>query len=239
MPLQFDELNSLIGNDDKRNIDIDRYFDEMDLSEQDREVRKEFTRLFEDELFTALALLFLFLQYGTETGIETTKLMVERSLLNAINRYTQANSELTEFASQFSENFVDVTVRNAEASGLFDDVEQKDEKVLRKVAYFFSHVRARLNAADTANSVFNYENYREAVEDDMAYKQWITMQDERVRKTHSEVDGVIIPIDELFQVGNAQMRFPHDWDMAEDFPEELISCRCQVQYLTREQIQLY
>lgn len=235
MPLGFDELNALVRKDDKRNIDIDRYFDEMELPQSSKEVRKEFAKLFSDELFMALALLFVFLQFQTTTGIETAKRTVERALLNTINIYTHANSELTEFASRFSEQFVDVTVENAEKYGIFDNSVSKNEKELQKVAYFFSEIRAKFNAADTANSVFNYEDYREAVEDGKQYKQWVTMKDERVRKTHSEVDGVILPIDGLFQVGKAQMRFTHDADMAEAHPEELINCRCVTKYLTREQ----
>lgn len=155
--------------------------------------------------------------------------------MNAINTYTHANSELTEMASQYAEQFVNTTVENAEKYGLFDESKEISDKDLQKVAYFFSEIRAKFNAADTANSVFNYDEYREAIEDGRQYKQWVTMKDERVKRTHSEVDGMIIPMDELFQVGNAQMRFPHDWDMAADFPEELINCRCTINYLTREQ----
>ena len=235
MPLRFDELNALARKDDKRNIDIDRYFDEMELPQSNKEVRKEFAKRFGDELFTALALLFLFLQYGTATGIETVKRTVERSLLNAINTYTHANSELTEMASQYAERFVDTTVENAEKYGLFDESKEITDRDLQKVAYFFSEIRAKFNAADTANSVFNYDEYREAVEDGRQYKQWVTMKDERVRRTHSEVDGMIIPMNELFQVGKATLRYPHDWDMGEGHEEELINCRCTINYLTREQ----
>ena len=235
MPLGFDELNALVRKDDKRNIDIDRYFDEMELPQSSKEARKEFAKLFSDELFMALALLFVFLQFQTTTGIETAKRTVERALLNTINIYTHANSELTEFASRFSEQFVDVTVENAEKYGLFDNSVSKNEKELQKVAYFFSEIRVKFNAADTANSVFNYEDYREAVEDGKQYKQWVTMKDERVRRTHSEVDGMIIPMNELFQVGKATLRFPHDWDMGEGHEEELINCRCTINYLTREE----
>ena len=229
--IAFDELNALVGQDDKRRIDIDRYFDEMDLPESDKENRKAFATRFENELFTALSLLFIFLEFKTETGIETVKRTIEQSLLNAINTYTQADSELTMFASDFAENFVEVTVRNSE--GLFDESGKPDESLLKKIAYFFSEVRARLNAADTANSVFNYEEYREAVESGAQYKQWNTMRDERVRKTHAEVDGVIIPIDEYFEVGAALMRYSHDMDCGH--PEELVNCRCHTSYLTREE----
>ena len=235
MPLSFDELNVLANKNDKRNIDIDRYFDEMELPEGNKEVRKEFAKRFSDELFVALALLFIFLQYQTTTGVETVKRTVERSLLNAINTFTHANSELTEFASQYAEQFVDVTVENAEKYKLFDESVENNQKNLRKAAYFFSEIRAKFNAADTANSVFNYDEFREAVEDGKKYKQWVTMKDERVRMTHAEVDGTILPINELFHVGRATMRYPHDWDMAETFPEELINCRCQIRYLTKEQ----
>ena len=233
--ITFEELNALVGTDDRRYIDIDEFFDEMFLSDEDISDRKEFTKELEDELFNALALLFLFLQFGTVTGVETVKGIVERAFLNTVNRFTQADSELTLYASTFSENFVDTAVKNAEKYKLFDDSEKKSTDDYRKTAYFFSQVRARLNAADSANAVFNHDEYRLQKTLGKTYKKWNTIRDGHERRTHGVVDGTIIPIDELFHVGDALMRYPHDIEMAGEFPEEIINCRCSAEYLTTEE----
>lgn len=235
--LPFDELNRLVKPDDSRNIDIDRYFDEMDLSDEEKENRKEFTRQLRDDLFEALALLFIFLEYNTLTGIETVKRIIENALLTQINRFSQADSDLTIFCSTFAENFVETAVRNAERYQLFDDDKKKSKSDLRKAAYYFSEVRAKISAADTANGVFNHDLYREAIRKGKTYKEWVTIMDGKERRTHADVNGTIIPIDELFHVGAAVMRYCHDFEMASEHPEELVNCRCQTIYFTTEEFQ--
>jgi len=57
-------------------------------------------------------------------------------------------------------------------------------------------------------------------------KTWITAEDERVRESHRELNGVTIPIDEPFANG---LMYPSDYSGA---PEEVINCRCDIQYNT-------
>lgn len=58
------------------------------------------------------------------------------------------------------------------------------------------------------------------------------MKDQRVRKTHREVDGETIPIDEVFLVGESLMRFPKDTSLGAS-AEEIVNCRCVVKYIER------
>ena len=229
--ITFDELNVLASKDKRRIIDIDAYFDEMEIDEEEKENRKEFAKRFEDELFIALALLFLFLEFNAETGIETAKRTVERALLNTINAFTQADSALTLYAPVFADNFVDTAVKYADEYKLFS--ESATDEDLQKAAYYFSHVRARLNAADTANAVFGHEEFVMQKRAGKKYKEWMTIKDGKERMTHGEADGTIVPIDEYFHVGAALMMYPHDVECGH--PEELINCRCSVAYLTEEE----
>ena len=77
------------------------------------------------------------------------------------------------------------------------------------------------------NTLFNHEQFRQAKSDGLLYKKWLTMKDERVRKTHAEVDDTVIRIDELFHVGDYYMRYPHDPTAG---VEEVAGCRCVVEY---------
>lgn len=93
--------------------------------------------------------------------------------------------------------------------------------------YYVSQERALLIAQNEANTVLNYGDFLTAKENGSKYKTWITENDERVRFAHMEVDGVKIPIEDYFEVGGEQMRYPHDYNAS---PENVINCRCVCMY---------
>jgi len=105
-----------------------------------------------------------------------------------------------------------------------------DGSTLQDDIYWLSYRRAEDIAKSEANTFLNYTDYADAKDRGYTKKQWLTMLDDKVRQTHSEVEGDTIGIDEVFQVGNSQMRFPHDLASSPD-PKEVIGCRCAVEYL--------
>lgn len=54
-------------------------------------------------------------------------------------------------------------------------------------------------------------------------KMWITARDNRVRETHTKMEGVEVAINNSFSVGDANMQFPGD---PSGPPEEICRCRC-------------
>ena len=217
--IAFDEINKLVSGHGLQSIDIDRYFDEMDLSKMDAENRKKFTRKLRDDIFVVFSMVYLALMYGAENSIINAKNYLRDAFLDAVNEFTVADSFLTSYAETFADEIVDATVRNQGA--VFTEGESDGYD---RGAYFFSDDRATFIAENEANVVFNYEQYRDAVRSGKKFKQWITMRDERVRHTHARIDGVIVKIDEFFQVGDCLMRFPKD--LLYGIPEEIIGCRC-------------
>ena len=97
-------------------------------------------------------------------------------------------------------------------------------------SYWLSYKRAEDIAKSEANTFLNYTDYVDAKDSGYTKKRWLTMLDDKVRQTHTEVEGDTVGIDELFHVGNSQMRFPHDLASSPD-PKEVIGCRCAVEYL--------
>ena len=95
--------------------------------------------------------------------------------------------------------------------------------------YWLSYRRAEDIAKSEANTFLNYTDYVEAKASGKTKKTWLTMLDDKVRLTHSEVEGQTIDIDALFYVGDSLMRFPHDLSESPN-PKEVIGCRCSVQY---------
>jgi SPP1 gp7 family putative phage head morphogenesis protein len=61
------------------------------------------------------------------------------------------------------------------------------------------------------------------------YKTWVSAEDERTRESHAEADGQTVEMDDVFEVGDAQLSFPGDTTGP---PEETINCRCVVTYST-------
>ena len=95
--------------------------------------------------------------------------------------------------------------------------------------YWLSYKRAEDIAKSEANTFLNYTDYVEAKASGKTKKTWLTMLDDKVRLTHSEVEGQTIDIDALFYVGDSLMKFPHDLSESPN-PKEVIGCRCSVQY---------
>lgn len=55
------------------------------------------------------------------------------------------------------------------------------------------------------------------------FKKWLTARDEKVRASHHEVDGEIVPVDATFDVGGEPLLHPGD---PHGSAENVINCRC-------------
>ena len=61
-------------------------------------------------------------------------------------------------------------------------------------------------------------------------KEWVSMQDERVRHTHALADGQTVPLNRHFRVGEHSGRYPGDPRLP---PGETINCRCTLRIEAR------
>ena len=241
MILPFDEMNVLSQKKKQRSISIDKYFNEMELPKPEKEDRIQFANELNNILFEKMSLLYLLL-IGKIAGttLDSIKQELTRQISNLMKEYTYPDYELDSKINRYASNFVDITanrtnlildgseVENLFSDGLGKEVKLSDEDKSNSLIYWFSEDRARFNAEDTTNDLFNYEQYRQAIADGMIQKQWLTMKDERVRKTHAEVDDIVIPINSLFLVGDCYMRYAHDTEMGS--AEETVNCRCTTIY---------
>jgi non-ribosomal peptide synthetase component F len=58
-------------------------------------------------------------------------------------------------------------------------------------------------------------------------REWVSRRDSRVRMTHAEVDGTVLPVGDPFQVGTEQMMHPQDPTAV---LRERAGCRCRCVY---------
>lgn len=218
MSLPFDELNVLAAEKNQRSIPIERYFDEMSLTKQQKQDRKDFAKELQEILFVAMSMIYMLVIEGRSGAtLDTVKTNLTNDIDRLVRKFTYPDGYMMYIISEYVSDFVDVTVRRSASENP------------ENLAYWYSQDRARLNAEDEANAIFNYDEYRQAVFDGKTMKEWVSMRDANVRRTHAEVDGERIPIDDLFIVGESLMRFPHDGSLGAGI-DELAGCRCSVRY---------
>lgn len=202
----FDELD--IG---QSILSIDEYFDEMDLTEIGKKKRKAFAEKMEEAMLFIFSLFSIMKKYNRINNEFIISQLKER-YSEIVLRYVDIDKYLDDYISEFSEETVDVTLRHIEEM------------------FYFSDERALLIGENEANGIFNYQEYSDAVKDGKKRKRWMTERDNKVRESHAEVNGITIPIEYPFVVGNSLMMFPKDTSLNAEI-KQIANCRCTIQYL--------
>jgi len=207
-----DELNSPVEQvvEPRNIIPIDQFFDEMYLTESEKEERKELAK----NIFIILSAILTIIKanevlknsHDTQEykGYVADNL---KSLFRGVFGSDKYNSQIDNFADEF----IDSTMRNIDTP------------------YFTSVDRATVNAEQQSNAIYNQNQYEEAIRTGKTKKRWITMHDKRVRKTHDEADGQEVDIDKPFEVGSSELMFPCDLSLGASL-KEICNCRCVVAY---------
>ena len=202
-----DELNVL--GIKRKSMPYEQFFGEMDLPEEEKKRRQELAEQFE------VIFLLMFALYWNEHTVEELKAIIYEQYLTIATAHIGASiptAYITDHAAKIAEETVNVTEDRAE-----EDV------------YWTSEDRAIYIAENEANSVGNYEELMDAIANGMTLKTWVTMNDNRVRPTHKNVNFVTIDILEPFEVGDSQMMFPRD-DSLGASSDEIAGCRCVAHY---------
>lgn len=201
----FDELNS-----GQSILSIDEYFDTMNLSEEEKKKRKTFANEIMNAMLFIFALISIMRQYDY-LNKQFIIQQLEQRYSDIVIKYMDIDKYMEDCIREFSQETIDTTLKHP------------DEE------YYLSNDRAMLIGENEANSSLNYGQFAEAVKRGKKEKRWITEGDNKVRKTHREVDLEVISINDTFVVGNSLMRFPKD-DYYNPEPEEIVNCRCTIEY---------
>lgn len=208
---KIDELNIL--KDDSEAFDyqdfIDHYYDPMQISERQKKKRKDAA----EDIFDAILFFLIWCENAPDRVEEESTL---RSFENLYKEVIFQHGEPDEYFDTYVSLFIPMLIKTTLAH--------------IKDAYYTSVERAALVAANESNSVVNHTELQEAIEEGYTQKKWLTELDEKVRFTHQEMEGVTIPINEPFHVGQYLMMQPHDISMGAG-AEEIVNCRCSLSYL--------
>ena len=213
--MSFDQLNRLYADGRAgrmRSMPYEKYFGEMDLTEEQKEKRIDTADRMEEIFIGALALIFYMWQYGAvDTGAVA-------SLTESQYRALLAQGDIGA-----SEDFLAHHIPETVAGIVNTTVSDPDN------AFNFSLDRAMLIAENESNDVWNNAEFAEAVEAGKTTKTWSAIIDRRTRDTHRDLDGVTKPIMEPFEVGEYLMQYPTDESYGAGM-EEIANCRCSVRY---------
>lgn len=201
MTRRIDELSNLKTYTGE--IDIDKFFDAMELTEEEREKREEVA----DKLYWLFTSLFVLAEIAEDEMV--CRWFLRTNLIDIIQDYGTYNSYSIQYVDKFTDAYIEVTFKDGD--------------------YWKSDDRAMLGALNEANAICEYDELSEAIEDGCTFKIWHTEKDDKVRKTHKGLDNKKIPIEDFFEVGNERLMFPRDEVNCGDLGE-ISNCRCHLSY---------
>lgn len=186
------------------------YFDKMDISESDKNTRVDFAMRIHDIMILTFALV----KSMQESGY-VDELYLKSELKRRYTEEVIATGNYDRVINDYINSFTDDTIKTT--------LKNTDE-------YLLSNTRALIIGANEANTIYNYSDYKTAIENGYTHKRWKTENDNLVRKSHEIVNNNVVEINEPFVVGDSLMMFPKDFSMGAS-AEELVNCRCTVEYI--------
>lgn len=211
----YDELN--IRPNNRRSEPYKEYFSKMSISDKEKQERIYFSEQMEEVVLYILALIETTIENG-ESDQEYIQTQFYDKYLDVIASYMLIDTYIKQYALDVTKQIIDATFErfSAEDKSITDD-------------YYLSNDRAMFISECEANSILNYRQYSKAVKSGKTKKKWIDVGDKRERKTHLEVGGTTLPIDEPFSVGDSLLQFPKNTSLGAS-ADEIVNCRCSIQY---------
>lgn len=231
----FDELNTLstteTTKDDRRKairkkIPIHDYFENMQISEEEKEKRVRLANLLLADV------LFLFALSRRNRDTRYLSETFQKRYLSSVKKVTEPDQKMQRYIRKVCDSIVKTTLKSGQDDGKKQGEALTDSDVIKvsQDSYAVSLERATSVAENEANTILNGEEYSNAVKNGCTKKRWKSYRDERVRADHADVDGQVVDISRPFRVGKYMMMYPKDDSLGAGL-EEIVNCRCSVEYL--------
>lgn len=217
--------------DKLNNLTLNEYFGEMQLDKRQKQDRRELA----EKLLDIFLYAFSFVEISLANGMLADE--IEQEMDNLLERDLWASlPDVTRFLIPDGMTYDEALTKYSNVKEL-PNVRGYINAIALSIAattaahleqeYYTSYERASLLAGDTANAVFNNNDFDMAVAQGKTKKTWHTIKDEKTRPAHWAMDGVTVPINEYFIVGGEPMRYAHDMSAS---PQNVANCRCSVSY---------
>lgn len=226
--MKFDQLNTLSTTETTKNdrqkvsrkkIPIHDYFENMQISEEEKEKRVRLANLLLADV------LFLFALSKRNQDHHYLSEAFQKRYLSSVKKVTEPDQKMQRYIRKVCDSIVDTTLKG-QKGGLLADSKANQPRD----PYAVSMDRATNVAENEANTILNGDEYNAAIKNGCTKKRWTSYKDERVRADHADVDGQVIDINRPFHVGEYMMMYPKDDSLGTGL-EEIVNCRCSVEYL--------
>ena len=230
----FDELNTLstteTTKDDRhkatrKKIPIHDYFENMQISEEEKEKRVRLANLLLADV------LFLFALSKRNQDHHYLSEAFQKRYLSSVQKVAEPDQKMQRYIRKVCDSIVDTTLKG-QKGGLLADSKANQPRD----PYAVSMDRATNVAENEANAILNGDEYITAVKNGCTKKRWKSYRDERVRADHADVDGQVVDISRPFRVGKYMMMYPKDDSLGAGL-EEIVNCRCSVEYIKNHSLQ--
>ena len=233
----FDELNTLskteTTKDDRqkttrKKIPIHDYFENMQISEEEKEKRVRLANLLLADV------LFLFALSKRNQDHHYLSETFQKRYLSSVKKVTEPDQKMQRYIRKVCDSIVKTTLKGRTEPSETQTQSERDHSNASKTSqnnYALSIERATNVAENEANAILNGEEYSNAVKNGCTKKRWKSYRDERVRADHADVDRQVVDISRPFRVGKYMMMYPKDDSLGAGL-EEIVNCRCSVEYLT-------
>lgn len=227
----FDELNTLstteTTKDDRhkatrKKIPIHDYFENMQISEEEKEKRVRLANLLLADV------LFLFALSKRNQDKQYLSEAFQKRYLSSVKKVAEPDQKMQRYIQKVCDSIVDTTLKGGSLTGSKANKPQDP--------YVVSVDRATNVAENEANAILNGDEYITAVKNGCTKKRWKSYRDERVRADHADIDGQVVDISRPFRVGKYVMMYPKDDSLGAGL-EEIVNCRCSVEYIKNHSLQ--
>lgn len=231
--LKLDEMSV----NSRRSKPYEDYFGEMRITRQQVDRRKRLAEDIEDAILAFFEGMITAQQYGMlDVMSRSIAEEYKERYLEAAREHGIEDDYITAHADDYTdgimENTTEAVKRLSRAEqGPSQTSGEDDTDTISAIMWYLSEDRAVLNGEDQSNYILDHTELVEALEAGYTRKEWLSMRDRKVRDTHREVDGTIIPIDEPFDVGGYLMMTPKDDSLGAP-DEEIAGCRCSLRFHT-------
>lgn len=227
----FDELNTLSTTETtkderhkatRKKIPIHDYFENMQISEEEKEKRVRLANLLLADV------LFLFALSKRNQDKQYLSEAFQKRYLSSVQKVAEPDQKMQRYIRKVCDSIVDTTLKGGSLTTSKANKPQDP--------YVVSVDRATNVAENEANAILNGDEYITAVKNGCTKKRWKSYRDERVRADHADVDGQVVDISRPFRVGKYVMMYPKDDSLGAGL-EEIVNCRCSVEYIKNHSLQ--
>lgn len=211
MTLGIDEVNTISIEEE-----IKEYFSVMDITKKQKEEREEAAK----DLFPIFLFLFALLGYAEEYDLPYEYVLMQFRMQFGSVAY-QYYDDAEEYIDFLTKQVLEATLKDNSTLTLKDG------------EHWVSPERALELSENEANSLLNYQELKNAIQQGKTHKTWVTERDNRVRDDHRKMDGKTIPIMDYFHFPDCDMLCPHD--VVNGTAKQNSGCRCSLRYSTNKE----